>query len=61
MDPVSVIQLGFAGTSVLVLGRLGFALARYVERRLSGSQDANQGAETGFGQLRTSAPFSVRN
>jgi hypothetical protein len=45
MDPVNVIQLGFAGTSVLVFGRLGFALARYVERRLSGSQDANQGAE----------------
>ena len=46
MDPINVIQLVFAGTSALVFGRLGFALARYVERRLSGSQDANQGSET---------------
>jgi hypothetical protein len=45
MDPISVIQLVFAGTAALVLGRLGFALAGYVERRLSGSQDANLGAE----------------
>jgi hypothetical protein len=45
MDPINVIQLVFAGTAALVLGRLGFALAGYVERRLSGSQDANLGAE----------------
>lgn len=42
MDPVNVIQLAFAGTAVLISGRLGFALARYVERRLLGAQSANQ-------------------
>ena len=42
MDPVNVIQLAFAGTAVLVFGRLGFALARHVERRLSGTQSETQ-------------------
>jgi hypothetical protein len=50
MDPVNVIQLAFAGTAVLVFGRLGFALARYFERRLSGSQRPIQEAES---RLRT--------
>jgi hypothetical protein len=45
MDPVDVIQLVFAGTTALVLGRIGLALARYVERRLSGIQDATHGAD----------------
>jgi hypothetical protein len=45
MDPVDVIQLVFAGTTALVLGRIGLALARYVERRLSGRQDAAPGAD----------------
>ena len=45
MDPVNVIQLVFAGITALVLGRVGFALARYVERRLSGSQGPTQEAE----------------
>jgi hypothetical protein len=46
MDPVNVIQLVFAGTVALVIGRMGFALARYVERRLSAGQGANQEAES---------------
>ena len=50
MDPVNVIQLVFAGTTAVVLGRLGFALARYVERRLSGSPDSSHEAES---RLRT--------
>jgi hypothetical protein len=50
MDPVNVIQLVFAGTTALVLGRLGFALARYFERRLSSSQGPTQEAES---RLRT--------
>jgi hypothetical protein len=37
MDPVNIIQLAFAGTAVLVLGRVGFAVAWYLERRLSGA------------------------
>ena len=46
MDPVNVIQLVFAGTTAIVFGRLGFALARYVERRLSGGQGPHQEAES---------------
>jgi hypothetical protein len=46
MDPVNVIQLVLAGTSVLVLGRMGFALARYFERRLAGSQGRSPEAES---------------
>ena len=45
MDPVNVIQLVFAGTTAIVLGRLGFAVARHFERRLSGSQGRTQEAE----------------
>ena len=45
MDPVNVIQLVFAGTTALVLGRIGFAVARYFERRLAGTQGANPDAE----------------
>ena len=45
MDPVNVIQLVFAGTTAVVLGRLGFAMARYFERRLSASQGPTQEAE----------------
>jgi hypothetical protein len=37
MDPITLIQLVFAGTGVVILGRVGFALSRYIERRLSGS------------------------
>jgi hypothetical protein len=46
MDPVNVIQLVFAGTTALVLGRMGFALARYVERRLAGTQGASHETES---------------
>jgi len=46
MDPVDVIQLVFAGTTALVLGRMGLALARYVERRLAGTQGTNPEAES---------------
>jgi hypothetical protein len=46
MDPVNVIQLVFAGTTALVLGRMGLALARYVERRLAGPQSADPEAES---------------
>jgi hypothetical protein len=42
MDPVNIIQLVFAGTTALVLGRMGLALARYFERRLAGTESANQ-------------------
>jgi hypothetical protein len=44
MDPVNVIQLVLAGTSVLILGRVGFALARYCERRLAGSRGPEVGS-----------------
>ena len=50
MDPVNAIQLVLAGTSVLVLGRVGFALARYLERRLAGSQGGGPEIES---RLRT--------
>ena len=50
MDPVDVIQLVFAGTAALIFGRVGLAVARYVERRLSGSHTANLEAES---RLRT--------
>jgi hypothetical protein len=50
MDPVNIIQLVFAGTTAIVLGRLGFALARYFERRLSGGQAPTPEAES---RLRT--------
>jgi hypothetical protein len=46
MDPANVIQLVFAGTTALVLGRMGFALARYFERRLAGTHGANPEAES---------------
>jgi hypothetical protein len=45
MDPVEIIQLMFAGTAVLVFGRVGFAFARYVERRLSATPTANHEAD----------------
>jgi hypothetical protein len=45
MDPIDVIQLVFAGTTALIFGRIGLALARYVERRLSGSQGVTHGAD----------------
>ncbi len=37
MDPVDIMQLVFAGTTALVLGRVGLAMARFLERRLSGT------------------------
>ena len=46
MDPVEVIQLAFAGTTVLIFGRIGLALARFVERRLAGTQGAQPEAES---------------
>ena len=45
MDPVNIIQLALAGTTVLVLGRVGLAVARYLERRLSGAQIPNPEGE----------------
>jgi hypothetical protein len=42
MDPANVIQLAFAGTAVFIFGRLGLALARHVERRLSGTRSGDQ-------------------
>jgi hypothetical protein len=46
MDPTDFIQLAFAATTALVLGRMGFALARYVERRLSGAPGVSSDGET---------------
>jgi hypothetical protein len=35
MNLIEVVQLVVAGTGVVLLGRVGFALTRWVERRLS--------------------------
>ena len=56
MDPVNIIQLVFAGTTVLVLGRVGLAVARYLERRLPALTPRTRKVKSGSGRSKTSAP-----